>query len=123
MPPLARQVRWTILALLLSVTIINFVDRQSLSIVAPLLRESLVSQWFLVRERAFAVFEADAGLANRFEAARAHFDAVDARGEKGQRVEALGIRAGLPGGAGTGICHRDGGLRDRRPAGIGDDAG
>ncbi|MCL4401317.1 MAG: MFS transporter [Acidobacteria bacterium] len=41
MPPLVRQVRWTILALLLSVTIINFVDRQSLSIVAPLLRESL----------------------------------------------------------------------------------
>lgn len=41
MPPLFRQVRWWILGLLLCVTIINFVDRQSLSIVAPLLRESL----------------------------------------------------------------------------------
>ncbi len=41
MPPLFRQVRWWILGLLLGVTIINFVDRQSLSIVAPLLRESL----------------------------------------------------------------------------------
>jgi ACS family hexuronate transporter-like MFS transporter len=41
MPPLLRQVRWRILALLFCITIINFVDRQSLSIVAPLLRESL----------------------------------------------------------------------------------
>lgn len=41
LPPLRRQVRWWILGLLLGVTIINFVDRQSLSIVAPLLRESL----------------------------------------------------------------------------------
>jgi ACS family hexuronate transporter-like MFS transporter len=41
MPPLVRQVRWWVLAMLLSITIINFVDRQSLSIVAPLLRESL----------------------------------------------------------------------------------
>ncbi len=41
MPPLIRQVRWWVMALLLCITIINFVDRQSLSIVAPLLRESL----------------------------------------------------------------------------------
>jgi ACS family hexuronate transporter-like MFS transporter len=41
MPPLARQVRWWVLAFLFAITVINFVDRQSLSIVAPLLRESL----------------------------------------------------------------------------------
>ncbi len=41
MPPIYRQVRWWVLTLLFCVTIINFVDRQSLSIVAPLLRESL----------------------------------------------------------------------------------
>ena len=41
LPPLWRQVRWSVLALLFLVTVINFVDRQSLSIVAPLLRESL----------------------------------------------------------------------------------
>ncbi len=41
LPPLAHQVRWWVLALLFSITVINFVDRQSLSIVAPLLRESL----------------------------------------------------------------------------------
>ncbi|MEO8372777.1 MAG: MFS transporter, partial [Candidatus Solibacter sp.] len=41
MPPLIRQVRWWVLALLFFATVINFVDRQSLSIVAPLLRESL----------------------------------------------------------------------------------
>jgi MFS transporter, ACS family, hexuronate transporter len=41
MPPLFRQVRWWILLMLFLVTVINFVDRQSLSIVAPLLRESL----------------------------------------------------------------------------------
>lgn len=41
LPPLWRQVRWGILTLLFLVTVINFVDRQSLSIVAPLLRESL----------------------------------------------------------------------------------
>jgi ACS family hexuronate transporter-like MFS transporter len=40
MPPI-RQVRWWILALLFLVTVINFVDRQSLSIVAPVLRDSL----------------------------------------------------------------------------------
>lgn len=41
MPPLWRQVRWWVLAMLFLVTVINFVDRQSLSIVAPVLRESL----------------------------------------------------------------------------------
>jgi MFS transporter, ACS family, hexuronate transporter len=41
MPPPVRQVRWWILALLFLVTVINFVDRQSLSIVAPVLRDSL----------------------------------------------------------------------------------
>ena len=41
LPPLWRQVRWSILGLLFLVTVINFVDRQSLAIVAPLLRESL----------------------------------------------------------------------------------
>jgi ACS family hexuronate transporter-like MFS transporter len=41
MPPLVRQVRWWVLALIFCVTVINFVDRQSLSIVAPILRESL----------------------------------------------------------------------------------
>ena len=40
MPPV-RQVRWWILTLLFLVTVINFVDRQSLSIVAPVLRDSL----------------------------------------------------------------------------------
>lgn len=33
--------RWWMLGLLLAITVINFVDRQSLSIVAPILRESL----------------------------------------------------------------------------------
>lgn len=41
LPPLYRQVRWWILAMLFCVTVINFVDRQALSIVAPILRESL----------------------------------------------------------------------------------
>ena len=40
MPPAWRQVRWWVLALLLLATIINFVDRQSLSVVAPILRET-----------------------------------------------------------------------------------
>jgi ACS family hexuronate transporter-like MFS transporter len=40
-PSLPRQVRWWILTLLFLVTVINFVDRQSLSIVAPVLRDSL----------------------------------------------------------------------------------
>jgi ACS family hexuronate transporter-like MFS transporter len=41
MPPLHRQIRWWVLAALLLATIMNFVDRQSLSVVAPLLRDSL----------------------------------------------------------------------------------
>jgi len=41
LPSLWRQVRWGVLVLLFAVTVINFVDRQSLSAVAPLLRESL----------------------------------------------------------------------------------
>ncbi len=40
MPPLHRQVRWWILALLFIATVINFVDRQTLSIVAPVLRDA-----------------------------------------------------------------------------------
>ena len=35
-----RQVRWSILALLFSVTVINFVDRQALSVLAPIIRET-----------------------------------------------------------------------------------
>ena len=41
LPATHRQVRWWILALLFLVTVINFVDRQALSIVAPILREQL----------------------------------------------------------------------------------
>lgn len=41
LPPVSQQVRWWILALLFLVTVINFVDRQSLSVVAPKLREAL----------------------------------------------------------------------------------
>ncbi len=37
--PVHRQVRWWILGLLLTITVINFVDRQALSVVAPILRE------------------------------------------------------------------------------------
>ncbi len=39
MPPVYRQVRWRILAMLFFVTMINFVDRQTLSVTAPKLRE------------------------------------------------------------------------------------
>ena len=39
MPPLRRQWRWRILALLFLITVVNFLDRQSLSVVAPVLRE------------------------------------------------------------------------------------
>lgn len=39
MPPLWQQVRWQILGLLFFATVINFVDRQVLSLVAPKLRE------------------------------------------------------------------------------------
>jgi len=38
MPPLWQQVRWQILSLLFFATVINFVDRQALSYVAPVLR-------------------------------------------------------------------------------------
>jgi len=40
-PQAASPVRWWILGLLFLVTVINFVDRQSLSVVAPLLRDQL----------------------------------------------------------------------------------
>ena len=40
MPALWRQVRWWILALLFLVTVINFIDRQTLSVVAPILRDT-----------------------------------------------------------------------------------
>ena len=40
MPPLHRQVRWWILGLLFFVTVINFVDRLTLSFVAPILRDT-----------------------------------------------------------------------------------
>ena len=39
MPPIWRQVRWQVLTLLFLVTIVNFVDRQTLSVVAPVIRE------------------------------------------------------------------------------------
>ncbi|MGI8742131.1 MAG: MFS transporter [Bryobacteraceae bacterium] len=39
LPPLWQQVRWRVLALLFFVTVINFVDRQTLSVVAPVIRE------------------------------------------------------------------------------------
>ena len=35
MPPFHRQIRWRVLALLFLVTVINFVDRQTLSNLAP----------------------------------------------------------------------------------------
>ncbi len=41
MPPLHRQVRWWILSLLLLAMILSFVDRQALSLVAPILRNDL----------------------------------------------------------------------------------
>src|SRR5262249_39573897 len=40
MPAVWRQVRWQVVALLFVATVINFVDRQTLSVVAPVLRES-----------------------------------------------------------------------------------
>ena len=39
MPPVHRQVRWWILGMLFFVTVINFIDRQTLSVTAPKLRE------------------------------------------------------------------------------------
>lgn len=56
MPPVYRQVRWWILALLFFVTVINFVDRLTLSYVAPVLKETFklsnedygnIVSWFL----------------------------------------------------------------------------
>jgi ACS family hexuronate transporter-like MFS transporter len=41
MPPVWKQVRWGILGLLFLATVINFIDRQTLSIVAPVLRDTL----------------------------------------------------------------------------------
>jgi ACS family hexuronate transporter-like MFS transporter len=41
LPPVWQQVRWRILVLLFLVTVINFVDRQTLSVVSPLLRDRL----------------------------------------------------------------------------------
>lgn len=41
MPPVWQQWRWRILLLLFLVTVINFVDRQTLSVVAPVLRKQL----------------------------------------------------------------------------------
>jgi ACS family hexuronate transporter-like MFS transporter len=41
LPAVWRQYRWRILALLFLVTVINFVHRQTLSVVAPVLREQL----------------------------------------------------------------------------------
>jgi len=38
--PAPSRLRWTILALLFSITVINFIDRQTLSILAPKLKES-----------------------------------------------------------------------------------
>jgi MFS family permease len=40
MPPAHRQVRWVILLLLFGVTVINFVDRQTLSVLAPIIRDT-----------------------------------------------------------------------------------
>ncbi len=39
MPPIHRQMRWWILGMLFCVTMINFIDRQTLSVTAPKLRE------------------------------------------------------------------------------------
>ncbi len=40
LPPLRRQVRWRILALLFGITVIAFIDRQTLSVAAPILRDT-----------------------------------------------------------------------------------
>ncbi|MEJ7712410.1 MAG: MFS transporter [Pyrinomonadaceae bacterium] len=57
MPPAYRQVRWWILALLFSVTVINFVDRLTLAYVAPVLKQTFnlsntdygfIISWFLL---------------------------------------------------------------------------
>jgi MFS transporter, ACS family, aldohexuronate transporter len=40
LPPVWRQVRWQLLALLFLVTVVNFVHRQTLSVLAPVLRQA-----------------------------------------------------------------------------------
>ena len=40
LPPVRRQVRWWILSLLFAVTVINFIDRQALSVLAPIIRDT-----------------------------------------------------------------------------------
>jgi len=40
MPPLWRQKRWWVLTLLFAITVINFVDRQALSVLAPIIRDT-----------------------------------------------------------------------------------
>src|SRR5215831_2388169 len=40
LPAIWRQVRWRVVALLFLATVINFVDRQTLSLVAPVLRDT-----------------------------------------------------------------------------------
>ncbi|HWB30250.1 MAG TPA: MFS transporter [Vicinamibacterales bacterium] len=40
LPPLLRQKRWWVLALLFLVTVVNFVDRQTLSVLAPIIRDT-----------------------------------------------------------------------------------
>jgi len=40
MPPVWRQKRWWVLALLFTITVINFVDRQALSVLAPIIRDT-----------------------------------------------------------------------------------
>jgi ACS family hexuronate transporter-like MFS transporter len=39
-PPVGGRVRWGILALLFGITVINFVDRQTLSVLAPIIRDT-----------------------------------------------------------------------------------
>ena len=40
LPARSEQLRWWMLGLLFLITVINFVDRQALSVVAPLLRSN-----------------------------------------------------------------------------------
>ena len=41
----AQQRRWLVLWLLFAITIINFIDRQTVSVLAPLIRASLHRSW------------------------------------------------------------------------------
>jgi MFS transporter, ACS family, hexuronate transporter len=41
LPAACRQIRWRILTLVFLVTVVNFIHRQTLSVVAPVLREQL----------------------------------------------------------------------------------